>query len=76
MASNVIFPRWEFVTGGCGRGHQSEKAHQYYIDAYEYVHEVKYDRSARKWVLDGERRFQTRQEAEIFAEELYKNRKA
>jgi hypothetical protein len=63
-------PRWEFVTGDCGHGHRSEKAYQYYVDADYYLHEIRYDRSARKWSLNGERRFPSLQETQIFAEQL------
>jgi hypothetical protein len=66
----IGYPRWEFVTGGCGHGQWPDKACQYYIDADRYLHEIRYDRSARNWLLNGERRFPTLQEAQIFAEQL------
>jgi hypothetical protein len=66
----MSYPRWEFVTGGCGHGHRSEKAYQYYVDADHYLHDIRYDRSARNWVLDGDRRFPALLEAQIFAEQL------
>ena len=68
--NNRTDPRWEFVIGGCGHGHRSEKAYQYYVDADRYLRDIRYDRSARNWVLDGDRRFPALLEAQIFAEQL------
>jgi hypothetical protein len=53
----LTYPRWEFVTGGCGHGHRSEKSYGYYVDSELYLYDIRYDRSARNWVLDGNRRF-------------------
>jgi hypothetical protein len=47
MMDNRPFPRWEFVTDGCGRS--GDKGYDYYIDKDRYIAQVKYDGSARKW---------------------------
>jgi hypothetical protein len=66
-----MYPRWEFVRGGCGRGHWSRKGYGYYIDAHHYTAYVQYDRSGKRdgknWVLNGGQRFATLLEAQVAA---------
>jgi len=49
------YPRWEFVTGGCGRGHRSAKVYLYYVAPDQYTAEVRYDpcgeRGMHHWFL-------------------------
>jgi hypothetical protein len=38
-----------------GDGHCVDKDYQYYIDPDRYLHDIRYDCSARRWLLNGRR---------------------
>jgi hypothetical protein len=78
----IPYPRWEFVTGGCGHGHRDKKRHELHPFADDpdvYTVSIKYDRGgsrkpgAKNWVLDtpGAERFETLGEAKIFAQKWW-----
>jgi hypothetical protein len=78
-AKRQQYPRWEFVTGGCGYGHRDKKRHEYHPfsdDPDAYTVAIKYDRhgsrtpGAKNWVCDtpGAERFSTVKDAKAFAE--------